>query len=198
MHVYRQEWAVYMARVLTLSRIRRLTGLPFEDGSCVVPRWSLEPILSVDDSEARIETPQHRDMNLTARRFLEQRGCPLTNTHIGFCGHDKIYQFADFAAEIGGRVVLVECLTSWMGSAEVISKKLQLDRHVTLWFVVQPVSKRSLAARGYQFIALDPIDPNAYSKSSKLLLAWKKIVAGKPDKNWARLRAAYARMKKDC
>lgn len=187
-----------MAKVLTLPRIRKLTGLPVQDGSCVVPRWSLDPILSVDDSEARIETPQHRDMKLTAQRFLEQRGCSMTNTHIGFCGHDGIYQFADFAAEVGGRVVLVECLTAWMGSAEVISKKLQLDRHITFWFVVQPISKRSLAARGYQFIALEPIDLTAYSKSSKLLLAWKKIVACKPDKNWAHLRAAYARMKKEC
>lgn len=140
--------------------------------------------------------PEHEDMKFTAQNFFKNRGCSMTDTHIGFNGYDGIYQFADFAIEINGKIVLIECLTHWQGRLATIEKKMRLDRHVTLWFVAQPTSRRSLAARGYEFISLEPTDVSHYEGAREIYLSWKGIRIPKPDHTLARLRTAYARHKR--
>jgi hypothetical protein len=183
-----------MASKLSLKRIKLITGLPFKNGSAIVPRYSFERPLSVDESESKCRSLQHEDMKRTAQSYFKAKGWLTTDTHIGLNGHNGVYQFADFAIERNGTIILVECLTHWHGSKERILKKLSLDPYAPLWFVAQPRSARSLAARGYKFISLQPIEVKHYEGSSRIYLAWKNL-AQKRNEQFVPVREAHNRVK---
>jgi hypothetical protein len=163
---------------LSLKRIQALTGHAFADGSTVVSRWPNyvgEQILSVDQSEAKSGSPLHKEMIRAARLYFQRFGWILTDTHIGLNGHEGVYRFADFAMELKGKVVLVECLTHWQGTMETIRKKLKLAKFTPIWFVAQPRSGRTLKSRGYLFTPLPPLDRKVHGRNNRIYIARKRL-----------------------